>query len=91
MNNKMVTTNVRTSVEDMMLAKEMANEMGMSFNGYINWLIREASVVIPLGGKVSDIKKKKKLDLRDLVREMRKIKNVPETDFSEDDKIIYGL
>lgn len=86
----MVTTNVRSRIEDMLMAKEIANDMGLSFNGYINWLMKEASRTIPLGGKVSDIGKKKKLDLRDLVKEARKIKSVPDTGFSDDDLAVYG-
>lgn len=86
----MITTNVRMTDEDMMNAREMAREMGMSFNGYVNWLMREASTVIPLGGKVSDIGKTKRLDLRNLAKEARKIKNKP-MGANEDDKIIYGI
>ena len=89
MNNKIVTTNVRVSAEDLLMAKEIASDMGLSFNGYINWLMNEASRTIPLGGKVSDIRKKK-LDLRDFVKEARKIKSVPDAGFSDDDMAVYG-
>lgn len=89
--NNIVTTNVRTPQDDYVQYKMMAEEMGMSFNAYYNWVMKKASNIIQLGGDVANIRKKKQLDLRDLVKEMRKLENKPETGFSEDDKIIYGL
>lgn len=86
-----ITTNVRTPSDDYAQYKMMAEEMGMSFNAYYNWIMKRAANIIPLGGDIADIRKKRKLDLRDLVKEMRKLENKPETEFSEDDKIIYGL
>lgn len=89
--NSIVTTNVRTPQDDYIQYKMMADEMGMSFNAYYNWVMRKVSNIVQLGGDITDIKKKKQLDLRDLAKEARKIKSVPEyDDFSEDDKIVYG-
>lgn len=88
--NNIVTTNVRTPQDDYAQYKMMADEMGMSFNAYYNWVMKKASNVIQLGGDVSNIRKKRKLDLRDLPNAMKKIKDKP-MGANEDDKIIYGI
>lgn len=86
--NNIVTTNLRMPTEDWMQVKTMAEEMGMSFNGYINWIAKETMNSVAITGKPTI--SKKKLDLRDLSNVMKKFKDKP-MGASEDDKIIYGI
>lgn len=89
MMKNLITTNVRLSQDDMMMAKEMANEMGLSFNGYINWLIKDVSKSRAIVG--DRVKAKKNKLLVNMAKDARKIKSIPDDGFSEDDRIIYGL
>lgn len=89
--NNIVTTNLRVPTDDMVLYRDLAKEMDMSFNEYCNWIMKRTINAVQLGGNLADVIKKKPLDLRDLAKEARKIKSVPEyDDFSEDDRIVYG-
>lgn len=89
--NMIVTTNLRVPADDMTLYRDLARELDMSFNEYCNWVMKRTVNAVQLGADFSNVIKKKPLDLRDLAKEARKIKSVPEyDDFSEDDRIVYG-
>lgn len=84
----MITTNVRMWNEDLMQTRMMAGELGMSFNEYINWINKANFASLSIEGKRVGGKKKKLL-LINMAKGARRIKSVPDSGFSEDDKIIY--
>jgi hypothetical protein len=85
--SKLITTNVRLNQEDLIRAKNMASEMGMSFNAYINWLVKDWSRKMMAGKPEGGCNKK----LADIAKDAKKIKSQSEEKyFSDDDKIIYG-
>ncbi len=88
--NTKVTTNIRMDRADWINIKTMAVANNMSFNEYINFLANDSVVKSVLGEEVGRVGGKRKLDLRNLASEARKIKSEPESGFSDDDMAVYG-
>jgi hypothetical protein len=86
-----VTTNLRISVEDWKQAKIVAQDLGMSLNQYVNWLVVNASVKFPLGEKPNQVGKIRSLNLANLAKDAENIPSEPDLGMSEDDKTIYDL
>lgn len=85
----MITTNIRMTKEDWMQAKSIASEMGMSFNGYVNWLMRDLGRKKELLGNVKIEKKvNKKMSFADIA--LSKVVNDKPMGLNKDDEVIYG-
>jgi len=81
----MITTNLRMEEADWLQIKAMAGELGMSFNEYVNYLIRQVSTKKQLG----KMENYKDASIWEELPGLAKIKNRPGK-FNKDDKIIYA-
>lgn len=79
-----ITTNVRMRSDDLLQIKAIAAESGMSFNEYVNLVLRQTYVAKSLG-----ISSKTKSPIWSLPSIAAK-SNSNDSSISEDDKIIYG-
>ncbi|OIP87824.1 hypothetical protein CO009_02060 [Candidatus Shapirobacteria bacterium CG_4_8_14_3_um_filter_35_11] len=86
--NNIVTTNLRVPADDMMQYKMMAEEMGMSFNEYVNRIMKEVTQTKMIVGDLIVLKNKRKMSFMDIVD--IKIKKDKPMGLSDDDMIIYG-
>lgn len=86
--NNIVTTNLRVPADDMMQYKMMADEMGMSFNEYVNTTMKEVTQAKMVVGKFSVAKKKSKMSFLDFAN--KKIVGDKPIKLGSDDMIIYG-
>ena len=88
MNGKVVT-NIRMDRDDWLNIKGIAAANNMSFNEYINWLVRDLGTKKELAVDCSGKREKKqKIGLMDFSRKV--IKNDKPMGLSEDDELIYG-
>lgn len=87
--NNIVTTNLRIPAEDLMQYKMIAGEMGMSFNEYCNWVMRDVTSKISLGNDLNDISKKRNISIWDLPNLAKKIKSEPMGMSSNDEAVYY--
>ncbi len=83
MNKNIVVTNLRIDKEKWLQIRSQASEMGMSVNGYINYLITDLSMKREL---ITDYNKAPIWQLPEI---HKKIKSRP-MGLSENDEIIYG-
>jgi len=74
--------------DDMMQYKMMAEEMGMSFNEYVNRIMKEVTQTKMIVGDLIVLKNKRKMSFMDIVD--IKIKKDKPMGLSDDDMIIYG-
>lgn len=89
MNKKIVVTNLRIPIQDWLLVKSMAGELGISVNEYLNMLIQESSGKKQLGIRV-DKRRRSEKQFWDIPNIM-KGKYYKPMGASEEDKIIYGI
>jgi len=74
--------------DDMMQYKMMAEERGMSFNEYVNRIMKEVTQTKMIVGDLIVLKNKRKMSFMDIVD--IKIKKDKPMGLSDDDMIIYG-
>ena len=86
MSKKIVVTNLRIPEDDWLQIKAIAAELGMSANGYVNWLIRDLSTKRSFGIVNTDESGQTIWDLPILAVK----KNKPMGILSKEDKAIYG-
>lgn len=90
--NQVITTNLRINKNDLIQIKILAAEAGLSFNEYINRLIREQTLKnsFPVSDKYHSKRSGKKYSIWRPWKISEDIKTKP-MDISEEDKIIYDL
>lgn len=89
MMNAKVTTNIRMDRDDWLNIKAIAAAKNMSFNEYINWLVRDWGAKKELAVDGGEGKKRRqKVGLMDFSRKI--IKDDKPMGLSKDDELIYG-
>ena len=88
----MVVTNVRMPQANFFQAKARAGELGISFNEYINRIVKTVTTMYMMGDRTNMSILERRKVFFEAIRHLSKTKSLKKAyDLSDEDKIIYGV
>jgi len=88
----MVVTNVRIPQANFLQAKARAGELGISFNEYINRIVKSVTIMYMMEDRTKKSLLQRRKAFFEAIRRLAKVKTSGKIyDLSEEDKVIYDV